>query len=179
MGVLNAVSKFNHKSEIRESKDEMLVGEIVRAMSRQGHIADSFAAHSDRQVVRFRARDDVLTYILIQLDRKTGSGRVSGALVGSKATLTVAGVVKNQLSDPDDVVNMWKTDFKNIAKIGLKGQVKVNHELNSIVGRTTDLIEIDNYVLKGDTATQQLIEHLNERIGRVRDAVAQYKKPTS
>lgn len=179
MGVLNIAGNFKHRSEIRESKDEILVGEIVRAMARQGHVADQFAADGDLQRVRFRTHDDVLSYIHIALDRKTGTGRVASAVIGSKATLTVAGEVRNLLSDPDDVVHMWKTDFKNIAKIGMRGNVKVNHEMNAVVGKTTDFVEIDNYVLKGDEGVARLTEHLEDRIARVREALAPHKKPTS
>jgi hypothetical protein len=176
MGVLNIAANFRHKAEIRESKDEILIGEIVRAMARQGHIADQFAADADLQRVRFRMNDEVLSYVHVALDRKTGEGRIASAVVGSKATLNVAGEVKNMLADPDDVVGMWKTDFKNIAKLGLKGNVKVNHEFNSIVGKTTDLIEIDKFVLKGDEGLQALIEHLEDRIGKVREELRKYKK---
>jgi len=176
MGLLNISGKFKHRAEIRESKDEILIGEIVRAMAHMGHRADAFAADGETQRMRFRTRDGVLSYIHIALDRKTGEGRIASAVIGSKATLSVAGEVKNLLSDPDDVVHMWKTDFKNIAKLGMRGQVKVDHELNSIVGRTTDLVEIDKFVLEGDEGVQRLTEHLEERIGRVREALAPYRK---
>jgi len=176
MGLLNISGKFKHRAEVRESKDEILIGEIVRAMAHMGHRADAFAADGETQRMRFRTRDEVLSYIHIALDRKTGEGRIASAVIGSKATLSVAGEVKNLLSDPDDVVHMWKTDFKNIAKLGMRGQVKVDHELNSIVGRTTDLVEIDKFVLEGDEGVQRLTEHLEERIGRVREALAPYKK---
>ena len=176
MGVLKVAAHFRHKAEIRESKDEILIGEIVRAMARQGHVADEFTADDDLQRVRFRMRDDVLSYVHVALDRKTGEGRVASALVGSKATMSVAGEVKNHLSDPDDVVGMWKTDFRNIAKLGLRGNVKVDHEFNSIVGRTTDIVEIDKFVLKGDEGLQALTEYLEDRIGKVREAVREYKK---
>jgi hypothetical protein len=176
MGLLNISGKFKHKAEIRESKDEILIGEIVRAMAHMGHRADEFAADGETQRIRFRTADAVLSYIHIVLDRKTGEGRIASAVIGSKATLSVAGEVKNLLSDPDDVVHMWKTDFRNIAKLGMRGQVRVNHELNSVVGRTTDLVEIDKLVLDGDASMQRLTEHLEDRIGRVRDALAPYKK---
>jgi len=176
MGLLNISGKFKHRAEVRESKDEILIGEIVRAMAHMGHRADAFAADGETQRMRFRTRDEVLSYIHIALDRKTGEGRIASAVIGSKATLSVAGEVKNLLSDPDDVLHMWKTDFKNIAKLGMRGQVKVDHELNSIVGRTTDLVEIDKFVLEGDEGVQRLTEHLEERIGRVREALAPYKK---
>ena len=181
MGVLNIAGNFKHKAEIRESKDEILVGELIRAMAHQGYVADEFAANDDFQRVRFRSRnDDVLSYVHLALDRKTGGGRLSGALVGSKATLSVAGEVKNMLSDPDDVVKMWKSDFKNIAKLGLRGNVKVNHELNSVMGKTTDLITIEDYILRDDDeGTKALVTHLHDRIGRIREELRQYKKPTA
>lgn len=179
MPALRIAGHFKHKAEIRESKDEILIGEIVRVMGRKGHVADEFAADGETQRVRFRMRDDVLSYVHVALDRKTGEGRVASAVIGSKATITIAGEVRNHLSDPDDVVSMWKSDFKNIAKIGLRGNVKVNHELNSIVGKTTDLIEIDKMVLKGEEGLTRLTEHLEDRIARVREALAQYKKPTA
>lgn len=179
MGVLNIAGNFKHKAEIRESKDEILIGEIVRAMARQGFVADQFAATDDLQRVRFRSNsDEVLSYVHVALDRKTGGGRISGAVVGSKATLAVAGVVKNQLSDPDDVLRMWKSDFRNIAKLGLRGNVKVDHELNSVIGRTTDLVTIEDFILKGEEGTRALSAHLDDRIGRVREELRQYKKPT-
>ena len=176
MPVLRIAAHFRHKAEIRESKDEILIGEIVRAMARQGHVADEFLAGDDLQRVRFRMRDDVLSYVHVILDRKTGEGRVASALVGSKATLSVAGEVRNMLSDPDDVVGMWKTDFRNIAKIGLRGNVKVDHEFNSVVGRTTDIVEIDKFVLKGDEGLEALTAHLEDRIAKVREELRQYKK---
>ena len=176
MGVLKVAANFRHKAEIRESKDEILIGEIVRAMARQGHVADEFAADDDLQRVRFRMDDEVLSYVHVGLDRKTGEGRIASAVIGSKATLSVAGEVKNLLSDPDDVVGMWKTDFRNIAKLGMRGNVKVDHEFNSIVGRTTDLIEIDKFVLCGDEGLQRLIAHLEDRIDRVRNELRGYKK---
>ncbi len=68
------LNQFNHKAEIRESQDEMLVGEIVRAMARQGHPAVAFRAHSDRQAMRFKTiSDPVLHSVWITLDRKTGN----------------------------------------------------------------------------------------------------------
>ncbi len=176
MGVLKVAANFRHKAEIRESKDEILIGEIVRAMARQGHVADQFVADGDLQLVRFRMDDEVLSYVHVALDRKTGEGRIASALVGSKATLSVGGEVKNLLADPDDVVGMWRTDFRNIAKIGMRGNVKINHEFNSIVGRTTDVVEIDRFVLKGDEGLQALIAHLEDRIGKVREELRQYKK---
>lgn len=173
-GILN---KFAHKSEMRESKDEMLIGEIVRAMSRQGYVTIAFQAHDDRQRVRFYApQDPFLNSVWITLDRKTGTGMVSAALIGSKATLEIKAEIKNKMTDPDDLVAMFKTDLANMFKMPVIGGVKLNHEMNSVFATVTKIIEIDNYVLKGDAGTQQLMSIISTTVGELSEKLRPFKK---
>ena len=103
--MISILNQFNNRAEIRESKDEILVGEIVRAMARQGFVSVAYAADTDRQRVAFKAlKDPVITFVHIVLDRKTGGGAFSQALLGAKATLTISAEVKNYIADPDDLV---------------------------------------------------------------------------
>lgn len=177
--MFDLLTKFNHKAEIRESKDELLVGELVRAMSRAGFTAIGFSANDDLQLVKFRAlRDPVLTNVYVRLDRKTGTGAISAALLGSKATLTITAEVKNYLSDPDDLVALFRTDLANLFKLPVLGGIRLNHELNSIFATMAMLIEIDDYVLKGEAGTQQLMGLLGARVGELKERLAPYKKPT-
>jgi hypothetical protein len=175
--VFGFVANFNHKAEIRESKDEILVGEIVRAMARQGFPSVSFRADGDRQVVRFKTiGDEVLHSVFIVLDRKTGSGALSAALFGSKATLRITAEVKNRLTDPDDLLAMYRTDLANILKLPVMGGIKLNHELNSVFATTNSIIEIDRYVLKGAAGSEAMVALLQGTIGKLRDKLAPYKK---
>jgi hypothetical protein len=112
----------------------------------------------------------------VRLDRKTGSGALSAALVGSKATLYVTGEVKNHLADPDDLVNQWATDIKNILKFPLMGQVKVNHELNSIFAEKGAVIDIDQYVLAGEQGRNNMNALLLGTVNELREALKKYKK---
>jgi hypothetical protein len=171
------INKFAHKAELRESKDEILVGEIVRAMARQGYPSVQFVAGDDRQRVRFKTPDDeVLHSVYITLDRKTGSGVVSAALVGSKATLTISAEVKNYLSDPDDLVSMFKTDLANILKLPVIGGIKLNHELNSVYASVTKIIEIDDYVFKGDAGVEAMVALMSQTIAELKEKLVPYKK---
>jgi len=171
------LNQFNHKAEIRESQDEMLVGEIVRAMARQGHPAVAFRAHNDRQVMRFKTiRDPVLHSVWITLDRKTGTGALSQAVLGSKATLRVMAEVKNRMTDPDDVLKMYQTDLANLFKMPALGGIKLNHELNSVYATTTTVIEIQRYVMKGQPGVDALVTLLDGTIDKLRDKLAPYKK---
>jgi hypothetical protein len=93
MSLLGIVNKFKHKGELRESKDEILLGELVYLCAQQGWACMGFtrrvlgtdvaATTDDMQNVRFRTLNDpVLHSIHLRLDRKTGSGALSAALVG-------------------------------------------------------------------------------------------------
>lgn len=171
------LNQFNHKAEIRESQDEMLLGEIVRAMARQGYPSVAFRAHNDRQMARFKTiSDPTLHSVWIILDRKTGTGAISQALIGSKATLTITAEVKNRMTDPDDILNMYRTDLANMFKMPMMGGIKLNHELNSVYATTTRVIEIQSYVMKGDEGVSGLVALLDEVIDLLRDKLAPYKK---
>ncbi len=175
--MISILNQFNNRAEIRESKDEILVGEIVRAMTRQGFVSVAFAADSGQQRISFKAlRDPVLSFVHVSLDRKTGGGALSQALLGVKATLTIVGEVKNYIADPDDLIAMYRTDFANMLRLPVIGGVKLNHELNSVFATTTKIIEINNYVLKGDQGVQGMIALLDGTINDLRERLRQYKK---
>jgi hypothetical protein len=175
--MISILNNFNNRAEVRESKDEILVGEIVRAMGRQGFVSVAFAADADRQRVTFKTlKAPVLSYLHIVLDRKTGGGMVSQALLGAKATLTFSAETKNYLADPDDLIQMYRTDLANMFRLPVLGGVRLNHELNSVFATTTKIIEINDYVLKGEPGTQQLIALLGGTINDLRERLRPYKK---
>jgi hypothetical protein len=175
--MFNILAQFNHKAELRESKDEILIGEIVRSMARAGHPSIAFRAHSDRQMVRFKTvRDPMLHSVYIVLDRKSGTGVISAALIGSKATLRVTAEVRNRMTDPDDLIEMYKTDLANLFKIPMMGGIKLNHELDSVFATTTKIIEIDDYVFKGEPGVQKMTDLLTRTIDALREKLAPYKR---
>jgi hypothetical protein len=175
--MLSFLQNFAHKAEIRESKDEILIGEIVRAMGRQGFPAIQFMASGDIQRVRFRTvTDPVLNSVFVTLDRKTGTGALSAALIGSKATLHITAEIKNRMADPDDLIKMYRTDIANIFKMPMLGGIKLNHELNSVLATTQQLIDIDDYVLKGEPGVQKLVGLLSKTIGTLKEKLVPYKK---
>jgi len=175
--VFNILAQFNHKAEIRESKDEILIGEIVRSMAREGYPSVAFRAHSDRQMVRFKAiQDPMLHSIYIILDRKSGTGALSAALIGSKATLRVTAEIRNRITDPDDLIEMYKTDLANLFKIPMMGGIKLNHELDSVFATTTKVIEIDDYVFKGEAGVKKMTDLLNRTVGALKEKLAPYKR---
>lgn len=171
------LQNFSHSAEMRESKDEMLVGEIVRAMSRQGFPTIEFRADDDRQRLRFLTiPDPVLFSVLIILDRRTGGGVISEALLGSKATLRITAQVRNDLSDPDDLIKMYKTDLANLFKMPVLGGIKLNHALNSVFASTQKVIEIGDYVGKGDAGVEKLTELLSTTVATLKEKLEPFQK---
>lgn len=176
MSIFGFFADRERKAELRESQDEMLVGEIVRAMSRKGCPSVGFISNADFQRVKFKVPDDpVISSIYIQLDRLTGSSALGQALLGSKATLFITCEVKNFLADPDDLVSMYRTDMANLFKVSWKG-VKINHEYNAIHGTTKQIIEINQYVGQGQQGIQAMVTLLEGQIRTIREKLAPYKK---
>ncbi len=180
MGILGFVSNFKHKSEIRESRDEILIGELIFLVTRMGWPLVGLRADGDFQSLRFRCpNDDVLHALEVRLDRKTGGSvgqTVLEAAIGTRATLFFKAEVKNKLADPDDLVNMFSTDVKNILKIPLVGQVKVNHELNSVYAERGQIIDIGKYILKGQQGRDALQQLIDGTVQELKGAVGQYKR---
>lgn len=175
--MISILSHFAHKAELRESQDEMLVGEIIRAMSRQGAVTTQFVANNDYQRVRFRmVGDPVLANVYITLNRVTGTSALGSMVFGSKATLAFTAEIKNYLSDPDDLVAMFHTDLANLFKMPVMGGVRINHELNSVLAHTSVIIEIGDYIGKGEAGTKALVSTLNGTIFKLRHRLKEFKR---
>ena len=58
MGLFDTATGYQHKAELRESKDEILVGELIRGLSALGWNPYRLIADSDRQAVGFKVPAD-------------------------------------------------------------------------------------------------------------------------
>ncbi len=177
--MFNKLMDYANKKEMRESRDEVVIGQMIASMARMGYPTISYntgnALDTGFQAILFATpKDEVLHTVQVTLDRKTGGGKLSEAVVGSKATLSVMAEVKNYLADPDDLLTMWRTDFANITKMPMLGHVKLDHRLNSILATKTQLIELSQY--DGPEDRERIDQLLHGMIAEVRQAVAQYKK---
>jgi len=175
--MLSFINQFKHRAEMRESKDEILVGEIVRAMARMGFPAYGIQTNETAQSIRFKPiGDNVLNSVIVIVDRKTGGGAIQQAIIGSKAVITVQAEVKNFLADPDDLIRMYRTDLQNIFKMPMLGDVRLDHQLNSVLATKKLFIDIDTYILKGEQSVAATIQLMQGVIGELRQKLAQYKK---
>lgn len=179
MSIFKVWQDFAHSKEMRESKDEMLFGEIVKYMiENYGPLVELETKLGDKKIARFRTmKHKLLHSITVETNRHTGSGIVSDTIAGTRAGITVVAEVKNYVADPDDVLNMWKTDFQNIGKIPLLGGIKVDHQMNSILATKMDAFYRVGDIIN-DTLTERKIigEKLEEMIALLCDQLKQYKK---
>lgn len=174
MGLLSFIHNFSHRQEILESRDEMLMGELITVMADLGHPVVGLMTDGDYQRVQFLTiGDPVLHSVVITLDRKTGG--MAAKVIGNKATLTIQAEVKNYLADPDDVLDMYRTDFANILKVPLLGQTRINHQLNSVIATMTRIIDIDR-LLESSGGRPELQGTVQSAIAELRYQVARYKK---
>jgi hypothetical protein len=175
--MLSLLSKFKNSAEARESKDEVLIGEMVFAMAHLGCPTIGFRAGTDLQYVKFKpVKDDVLYSMTIVLDRKTGDSALQQAVIGSKATLTFVGEVKNHIADPDDLVAMFKTDMANLFRNPWMGDIKLDHQLNSVTATKKQIIDIDTFIAADQASREQLSRLLRGTMIELREKLVPYKK---
>lgn len=176
MGLFNAMTNYAHKSELRESKDEIVCGQIVRALSYQGWRPYRIVADSDKQTLGFKLPgDDVLTAVYIMVDRKSGSGAVSASM-GSRTVIGFTAEMRNKVTDPDDLATMWRTDFANLFKMPVAGEVRINHQLNTINARTYHLVNLDDYVSGSSVNTEPLVGWIVQQVNDLRERLRPLKK---
>ncbi|MDM8521351.1 hypothetical protein QUF64_14995 [Anaerolineales bacterium HSG6] len=174
--MLSFLSKFQHAQEMRESKDEILTGEIVRAMTRKNMPAIGFNTAGEDQRIIFKPNHSILYKVSITVDRKTGGSKISQAMFGSKAWITFQAQIKNQVADPDDLLEMYRTDAKNIFKSPMFGDVKLDHQLNSVFATKRVTVDIDKYIPQDEAGVQTLTDFLQEHINDVEEKLKPFKK---
>jgi hypothetical protein len=176
MGLFNAMTNYSHKSELRESKDEIVCGELIRGLSHAGWRCHRIVADSGRQLIGFKLPDDeVLSAVYIVVDRKTGSGALSAGM-GSRTVMGFTAEIRNKLSDPDDLATMWKTDLANLFKMPVAGEVRINHQLNTVNARTYYVVNLDQYVTGTTVNTEPLVGWVIEQVNALREHLRPLKK---
>ena len=176
MGLFDQMTKYAHKSELRESKDEILLGALVSGLSLRGWRVAQVVAHGDRQQVAFKLPgDDVLSRVTIMIDRRSGSGALTQSL-GSKTVVSLAAETRNEVADPDDLAAMWRTDLANLFKIPVRGEVRVNHQLNTITARTFDMVDLDQLVQGHSVNAAGFIDWTVATVDMLREHLRPHKK---
>jgi hypothetical protein len=148
----------------------------VSGLSHQGWRPFRITADSDKQTMGFKVPgDDVLSAVYITVDRKSGSGSISQAM-GSRTLIGFTVEMRNKVSDPDDLAIMWKTDFANLLKMPVAGEVRVNHQLNTVNARTYYLVNLDDYVKGSTVDTSALLPWIVQQVEVLKERLRPLKK---
>lgn len=149
------------------SKDEIIFGEVIRYMVESGRPMVNFQASEGYQRARFLMNEEVLHTLDVTLDKK----------VASISTLTLKGTCRNKLADPDDMISMYKTDFQNILKMPIFGQMKINHEYNSVHATVAGVRKLGDYMSARSQVNRPMLEQdLNAKIAEITEALRKFKK---
>ena len=191
MGLFNTMTNYAHKSELRESKDEIVCGQLLAGLSHLGWRPYRIVADSDKQTLGFKLPgDDVLSAVYVMVDRKSGSGAISQSM-GSRTVLGFTAEMRNKVTDPDDLATMWRTDFANLFKVPVAGEVRINgqemvirnpkevrinHQLNTVNARTFQLVNLDDYVSGSAVNTDALVAWVVQQVDALRERLRPLKK---
>jgi hypothetical protein len=149
------------------SKDEMVFGEIIRQMIEMERPMVTFNASDGFQTATFLMNDSVLHSLKVTLDKK----------IGSISTLSFQGSCRNMVADPDDMIAMYKTDFQNILKMPMFGQMKINHEYNRVYATVTGIRKLSEYMTERTTVNSKLVaQDLKEKTAEITEALRKFKK---
>src|SRR5699024_6048981 len=154
--MLSLIAKFNNKQEARESKDEILIGEIVFAMAHMGCPTIGFNATAGQQYVKFKpAGDTVMNSFTVMLDRMTGDSALQQAVIGSKTTVRIVAEVNIHIAAPDDLVLVLRTDIGNLLRSPWLADVKLDHQLNAGAATKNHFTDIASYTGMTQQSRQQ------------------------
>ena len=176
MGLFNSMANYAHKSELRESKDEIVCGEIIRGLS---HRAGAATASSPTPTASRWASSCPATRCCPRstslVDRRSGSGALTQTM-GSKTVIGFTAEMRNKVSDPDDLATMWRTDLANLFKMPVAGEVRINHQLNTVNARTYHLVDLDQYVQGHAVQAGPLVDWIVAQVDALREQLRPLKK---
>jgi hypothetical protein len=96
--------------------------------------------------------------------------------MGSRTVIGFTAEMRNKVTDPDDLATMWRTDFANLFKMPVAGEVRINHQLNTINARTYHLVNLDDYVSGSSVNTEPLVGWIVQQVNDLRERLRPLKK---
>ncbi len=169
MGLFNAMSDFSPKSDLRESKDEIVCGELIRGLSHAGWHCHRIVADSARQVVGFKVpHDEVLSAVYIVVDGRSGAGSPTPGM-GGRTVMGFTAQMRNRASDPAELAAKWKADIANLFNMPVAGEVRIDHQLTTVSARTYHVVDLDQYVSTTSVEAEPLVGWVIEQVDALRE----------
>ncbi len=176
MGIFDFAANRSHKIELRDSIDEIFIGELIHYMYKNNAVlVELQSIDENNHELSFKFKDNPVLYLLnINISRKVGG--VASKIVGSQSTISFEAVIRNEVVEPEDIVKMYKSDFKNIAKTSLFGNIVIDHDLNYIYAKTQHIKNLNKYVNNGKVNKEEIYNDIDEVINKLIEHLAPLKK---
>ena len=157
--------------------DEILFGEIVRMMVREGYPMISLSSSEDVHYARFLMPGTDLFSLEITMKRYT-SGFVLSKNTEVPIRIDLMGMAIIKVATFNHLMEMYKTNVANITKLPILGDIKVHHDYNrihvwaAIVGRASKY-----FISKDQVDSEYLSDDLRKSFGEMLKALSRFVGP--
>lgn len=171
MGLFNAITSYANKSELRESKDEIVAGAIVHDLTRHGWTAHRIVANADRQQLGFRIPgDELLSGVYLVVDRRSAASAVS-APSAPRTTIGIAAEARRDAVPPAQLASRWREDSGQLLNAPVPGEIRFDHQPATVTARTHHLVDLDQYVHGTEVHAEPLTGWIVQQVDALREAV--------
>ncbi|WP_456419260.1 hypothetical protein [Methanocaldococcus infernus] len=160
--MFNILREIKHSKELISAKDEIFVGELIRYMYKNGGYLINISSSEHSHNLTFKFKNSKIYKLNVSVERKVDG--LASKLIGSQTLLTLEVIKKKELIEPEEVIKMIETDLKNMLKVPLFGQVKIDHDLNYIKARTTYIIDLNKFIHEKEVNKEELEKEIEKII---------------
>ena len=167
------ISQFRDKADIHESRCEIVIGEVVRAMARLGYPSVNFRLQGDAQLIQFRAVGHPSLYAVhVLIEHPLGAYAATNS---SPITLRITAESRCRSTDATDLLRLARSDSHTEAATTFEGDIHVEREMSSLLARTNRIIDLDVYVGTGANGTRMLVAMLRTTVAALADAISRHE----
>ncbi|WP_423792699.1 hypothetical protein ACPB8Q_00415 [Methanocaldococcus indicus] len=170
------LSELSHKRELNEAVDEIFIGVLINYMYKNNaYLIEILSDSQNNHSLTFKFKDNPVFYKLkITVSRKVEG--LASKLLGSQTVLEFEAILRNEIVEPEDIIRMYQTDFKNMFKIPLFGNVVIDHDLNYIIARTKYIKDLNKYVSGENVDKEAIYNEIDKIIKTLEEHLKPLKK---
>ena len=169
------IRQFPPRPATTGNRNELVVGEVVRAMARLGHPSVLFRIRETQQVLSFRPVDHAhVTALHVTIHRPTGNTALSTAMFGNQVRLDVVAERRQRQSHPAELLDAARAQA---APTEADNGVRIEQEHSSILASTHVDIDIDSLRSPGEPLTAPLESLMRSTIQMLEQALEAHTEP--
>ena len=163
------IRKFPAHASAKDGRNELVIGEVIRAMARLGHPSILFRIREDRQVLSFRAATHpTITTLHVFIERVAGSTVLTTAMFGNRVSLHVVAEQRLRLDNPAELLRAARIQC---GPAWQQGEVRVAQEQSSTMASIRIHLESDPFAQSASNAAGRLAETMASAIETLSNAL--------